>query len=404
MVSNPLRKPLEVAEAVRAVATPDTILSASTDDNVEPIALPPSATSGCARSFWFMMESLVESEGDCQDTMVAKMVVLLVASFVGFLGVFGGIFFMSFSAHIVSAITMLMIPMACIVVVIMTHTRRVEVPREILCMGITLFGLANFVALGGNFFSSAIVSWAFLGPQIGLMTGIVTWRPRLLAACLAMIIVTYAVFELFVDPATLSLAQGHAEKMPQEPTSVLLAVNSMLPGVIAFAIASFVIQDVKAQRDSLQQELDIAYSIAQKMANFELDDLPHSDSVAVVMLRHVARNMKRYRPYLPDHLFATQRSFGPGPLSGSSSSMGAGSDVEAIRIPALSTSNTTDLWINSESMPGSRRAGSSHSSDHNESKHKLPASQSEERARMKCMMGGHSPHLTKLLKVHRPRP
>ena len=172
----------------------------------------------------------------------------------------------------------------------------------------TLFGgVATYWSFGGNIRSMGLANYMFAVPSVALIT---SHNPSCAMASLALsalVLLVCTTLEVALGPGTFT---PQAFDIPIGWQSVFWAMNICFPNCLAFCCCYYLVRQLWKREQALQASLDAARALAQRMVVFDVDDIPDKpedpDGGVVDLMHHLALNLRRYRPYLPDHLFATQ--------------------------------------------------------------------------------------------------
>ena len=98
-------------------------------------------------------------------------------------------------------------------------------------------------------------------------------------------------------------------QLDKKHQSILSAFNIATSSTAAFLCCLFMLMEERRKARMMQDSLERAEHIAQKIVDFDLDGIPaqcpEEDEAGIVDLLHqVATNLARWRPYLPDHTLA----------------------------------------------------------------------------------------------------
>ena len=203
------------------------------------------------RVYWALEDRLVE-EGDEAEVVRSKVAVCVTAALCGCCGVLWALCYGLLGAFVAAVFPGLWVLVCLFSATYLLRTRRLPLARSALCHGLAITALGIHWAFGGSGASSAVASWAVLGPQVLRTTGAGVPECVALLAGLGLALTASGFVETF----------GGAELMTPQRVAVpvgweiaLCWLNILCPGVVSFLATNLVLNQLQVTKDLLEEAM-----------------------------------------------------------------------------------------------------------------------------------------------------
>ena len=192
-----------------------------------------------------VLQDALEEEGDELEVLRSKVVVCMTAALCGGCGILWALCYCVLGAFYAAVFPATMVLVCVFSAASLLRTRRLPLARSALCHGLAFTALGIHWSFGGSGASSAVVSWAVLGPQVLRTTGASLPECLALLALLAVVLTAFGCLETFVGADSLTPQQV---TLPVGWDVAFCWLNILCPGVVSFLATNMVLSQLQVLR------------------------------------------------------------------------------------------------------------------------------------------------------------